>query len=288
MKIDVHTHIFPPEVVADRDRYFTGERMFHALYGNPKAKLATAETLIDAMDESEIDRSVTFGFPWQDSGFTKRHNDYVLESASKYPSRLVPLGCVNPLAEGALEESQRVLQAGAKGLGELAIYEQCNQSAALDSYKGLIECCRARDGILLIHANEPIGHLYPGKAPFGVDFYYSIARLAEGLPLILAHWGGGLGFYELLKKEVSETLASVYYDTAASPFLYRSEIYTQMTKILGAGRILFGTDYPLLGASRYFDEMDESGLSAEDFNAITGGNADRLLGLSQSGSEKLL
>lgn len=281
MKIDVHTHIFPPEIVADRERYFSGERIFHALYGNPKAKLATAEILLEAMDRSHIDCSVTFGFPWENTDFVKRHNDYVLDSAAKYPSRLVPLGCINPLAEGALEESQRVLQAGARGLGELAIYEHCDQGAALDSYKGLIECCRAYDGILLIHANEPIGHLYPGKAPFGVDFYYSIARLTEGLPLILAHWGGGLCFYELLKKEVGETLASVYYDTAASPFLYRSEVYAHMTQIVGAERILFGTDYPLLGASRYFDEMVNVGLSTEEFDAIVGGNAARLFGLTK-------
>ncbi len=281
MKIDVHTHIFSPEVVNHRGLFFTDEAMFQALYGNPKARLATAEILIDAMDKAEIDCSVTFGFPWQNTEVAKRHNDYVLASASKYPSRLVPMGCVNPVAKNALQESERVLQAGARGLGELAIYEHCDESVALDCYKGLIECCRSYNGILLIHANEPIGHSYPGKAPFGLDFYYAIARLAEGLPLILAHWGGGLCFYEMLRKEVPETLDSVYYDTAASPFLYRSEIYTHMTEIVGAERILLGTDYPLLAANRYFDEMANLGLAADVIDAITGGNAARLFGLAQ-------
>ncbi|MGA7878463.1 MAG: amidohydrolase family protein, partial [Desulfoferrobacter sp.] len=127
----------------------------------------------------------------------------------------------------------------------------------------------------------PIGHSYPGKAPFGLDFYYAIARLAKGLPLILAHWGGGLCFYEMLRKEVPETLGSVYYDTAASPFLYRSGIYTHMTEIVGAERILFGSDYPLLAANRYFDEMANLGLAADVIDAITGGNAARLFGLTK-------
>ncbi|MGA7876200.1 MAG: amidohydrolase family protein [Desulfoferrobacter sp.] len=281
MKIDVHTHIFPPEIVDNRGLFFTDEAMFQALYGNPKARLATAEILIEAMDKAEIDCSVTFGFPWQNTELAKRHNDYVLASASKYPSRLVPMGCVNPVAKNALQESERVLQAGVRGLGELAIYEHCDESVALDCYKGLIECCRSYNGILLIHANEPIGHSYPGKAPFGLDFYYAIARLAEGLPLILAHWGGGLCFYEMLRKEVPETLGSVYYDTAASPFLYRSGIYAHMTEIVGAEKILFGTDYPLLAANRYFAEMANLGLAADVIDAITGGNAARLFGLAQ-------
>lgn len=281
MKVDVHTHIFPPEIVKDRSRFFDGEPMFQALYANPKARLATAETLMAAMDEAALDCSVTFGFPWKNTELAARHNDYVLESAANYASRLVPLGCVNPLAAGALEESERVLRAGARGLGELAVYEQCDESTALACYERLIECCRAHHALLLVHANEPIGHAYPGKAPFGLRFYYALARLARGLPLILAHWGGGLGCYELLRREVPEALAHVYYDTAASPFLYRPEVYRHMVEIAGGERILLGTDYPLLTSGRYFAEMAHAGLAAETVEAIAGGNAARLFGITR-------
>ena len=37
----------------------------------------------------------------------------------------------------------------------------------------------------------------------------------------MAHWGGGLPFYGLMKKEGPEVLRRVYFDTAASPYLYR-------------------------------------------------------------------
>lgn len=279
MRIDVHTHIFPPEIVEDRERYFPGEPVFQSLYDTPKARLATAETLVQAMDEAGIDHSVTFGFPWRAYELAERHNDYVLESASRYPRRLIPMGCIDPLAERGLREAERVLRAGARGLGELALYEASDPATALDRYADLIRCCRSHEGVLLIHANEPVGHTYPGKAPWGLDFYYALARLAEGVPLILAHWGGGLCFYQLLKKEVSEVLANVYYDTAASPFLYRSSIYAQMVQIAGIEKILFGSDYPLLSAGRYFDEMAASGLAEEQIGAICGGNAKRLFAL---------
>jgi uncharacterized protein len=280
MRIDVHTHIFPPEVVQERSRFFAGEPDFRLLYDSPKAKLVSAETLLDAMDQNRVDCSVVFGFPWRDMGMAARHNDYVLEASAKYSPRLIPLGCVNPIAEGSSEEAERSLRSGARGLGELAVYGGCDEREALERYRSLIDCARSYGGVLLVHANEPVGHTYPGKTTFSLDFYYSLARLCTGVPLILAHWGGGLFFFELLKREVKEALAHVHYDTAASPFLYRPEIYPQAAKMLPEGKILFGSDYPLLSPERYFREMAEAGLSEPELQAISGGNAARLFNIS--------
>jgi len=279
MRIDAHTHIFPPAMVQDRSLFYAGESTFRLLYESPKARLVTAESLLEAMDRDEIHRAVVFGFPWNNTDTAKRHNDYVLEAAGRFPSRLIPLGCVNPLSKDAGREAQRCLQGGARGLGELAVYENYAVEAAMAGYQTLIECCRSAGGVLLVHANEPIGHVYPGKAPFGLDFYYEIARRAQGMPLILAHWGGGLGFYGLLKKEVLEVLAQVYFDTAASPYLYRPEIYGEMVRIVGQDKILFGSDYPLLPPGRYLREIAAAGISDAAVQAIVGGNAARLFGI---------
>jgi predicted TIM-barrel fold metal-dependent hydrolase len=280
MRIDVHTHIFPPEIVRDRNRFFSGEPVFQLLYDSPKARLATAEDLLQIMDRDGIDRAVVFGFPWRGSEVTVRNNDYVLEAAARYAPRLIPMGCVYPLSEGAVEEAGRCLRSGARGLGELAIYDACDPDEALKRFQDLIQCCRSHDGILLVHANEPVGHWYPGKAPLGLDFYYSLARLAAGIPMILAHWGGGLCFYELLKRDAPEVLAQVYYDTAASPFLYHPSIYSHMTKALSAGKILLGSDYPLLPPRRYFQEMADAQLTPEQIEAVCGENAARLFGVT--------
>lgn len=279
MRIDFHTHIFMPEVVAQRDGFFRGEPIFRLLYDSPKAKLVTAELMIEAMDRNGVDRSVVFGFPWESGELAKRHNDYVLEAAARYSPRLIPMGCVNPLGRGSAMEAERCLLMGARGLGELAIYGQCDTGLALESYRQLVECCTSHNAVLLVHANEPVGHDYPGKAPLGLDFYYALARMASGVDLVLAHWGGGLCFYELLKKEAPQVLARVYYDTAASPFLYTPSIYNVLVNALGAGKILFGSDYPLLPPQRYFDEMAAAGLTPEDIRTISGGNAGRLLGI---------
>ncbi len=88
----------------------------------------------------------------------------------------------------------------------------------MKNFKHLSALCRESGKVLLAHANEPVGHQYPGKAPFGIELYYAMAKAAAGTKLILAHWGGGLFFFNLLKKEVPEVLENVYFDTAASPF----------------------------------------------------------------------
>ncbi|WP_448382037.1 amidohydrolase family protein [Desulfosoma sp.] len=282
MKIDFHVHTFPPDVVADRERFFDGEPAFRSLYGHPKARLADTETLLQAMDQNGVDMAVIFGFPWKDKEKARRHNDYVLESAARRPERFRPLACFDPTADWAMDEAARCLNEGAAGLGELAVYEGEDEGSALEAYGALLALCRDRKRLMLVHANEPVGHLYPGKAPMGLRFYYQLVAKSLDVPLVLAHWGGGLFFYELLKKEAPETLAGIFYDTAASPFLYRSAVYRRAVDIVGRDRILFGSDYPLLPPSRYEKEMDEAGLSPEEKAALLGGNAARLLGLGDA------
>jgi len=93
---------------------------------------------------------------------------------------------------------------------------------------------------------------------------------------VLAHWGGGIFFYSVLKKEVKEVLHNVYYDTAASPFLYDPRIYRLAIEMAGLDKILLGTDYPLIKPKRYFQELEAAGLSREEIEQIGGGNAMRL------------
>jgi hypothetical protein len=72
-------------------------------------------------------------------------------------------------------------------------------------------------------------------------------------------------------------MANVYYDTAASPFLYSKKIYGVVKKIVGAEKIIFGSDFPLVQPRRYFQELEESGLSTEDREKILGLNFLRFL-----------
>ena len=97
--------------------------------------------------------------------------------------------------------------------------------------------------------------------------------------IVLAHWGGGIFFYMMMKREVRETLSNVWFDTAASPYLYIPEIYSVAGEIMGFDKILFGSDYPLLKPERYFKEMASVNQPPASIQKIKGENASELLRL---------
>ncbi|MDL2268913.1 amidohydrolase family protein [Desulfosarcina sp. OttesenSCG-928-A07] len=281
MIIDFHVHTFPAAIRNHRERFLDQEPEFKILYENPKSKLVSAEDIIATMDDQGVDLSVVFGFPWRNMDTCRLNNDYVIDMVNQYPDRLRGFCCVDTLNPGAAEEVARCLDAGLSGVGELAFYGCGIDHTCQDSLVPIMDLCRERDVPVLLHTNEEVGHLYPGKTPNTMgQIYGTISRFPDNT-IVLAHWGGGLFFYLLLKKAVKDILKNVYYDTAASPFLYEHRIYTYAMELMGVDKILLGTDYPLLKPERYIREMRESGLGEAEMQAICGDNAARLLKLTQ-------
>jgi hypothetical protein len=130
----------------------------------------------------------------------------------------------------------------------------------------------------MTHSSDPVGHLYRGKGAATPEKLYSFIASLNGLPVVCAHWGGGLPFYTLMP-EVRRALENVYFDTAISPFLYRPDIYRHVKDLAGADRILFGTDYPVLPPSRLLKEIETVELTQEERGMILSCNARRLLGI---------
>ena len=279
MVIDFHTHVFPPSFSDRREELALQDATFGELYGNPAARMASANELIGTMDDAEIEHSVIMGVGWSNREVAREANDCLIESVLKHPGRLTGLASVNPAwGDAALEELDRCTNAGLKGVGELHPDTQRFDIADYKTMGAIMEMARERGLIVLSHASEPVGHLYPGKGSATPQKLYALAKNFPRNTLVFAHWGGGLPFYTLMP-EVQEELRNVYYDTAASPFLYSSEVFQRVAEICGAGRILFGTDFPLLKPSRTLDQVRGSGLPDADKAAILGGNARVLLGL---------
>jgi len=277
--IDFHTHVFPSLFRNKREDLFTGEPAFESIYSSSKAQLVGSKGLLACMDEEEVQRSVIFGFPWEQAENFRRHNDYILESVHRHPDRLIGFCCFSPLSPDGAREVERCLDAGLSGVGELAVYGADLSAGITEDLKDVMLLCSQFNVPFLLHTNEPVGHAYPGKAPMGLGQIYAFVRTYSQNPIVLAHWGGGLFFYGLMKKEVKEALKNVWLDTAASPFLYTPEIYRIASGIVGYEKILFGTDYPLIRPRRYFNEMESAGLSSTAVEHITGLNAAKLLGL---------
>ena len=279
MIIDFHTHVLPPRIKESRSHYVDTDPAFAQIYSGEKVKIATAEDLIESMDRDGVDVSVIVNYGWSTHELCVETNDYILESITRYPGRLIGFCAVSSYVDDAsLNEIERCVRAGAKGVGELRPDTQSTDFTRKEAMEPFVGMLRKHGLILLTHASEPVGHIYPGKGKATPDMLYPFIANFPDLPVVCAHWGGGLPFYNLMP-EVRGAMENVYYDTAASPFLYRPEIYRLVTQLVGADRVLFGSDYPVLPASRLLKEIDTVGLPEEDRMEILSGNARRLLGI---------
>ncbi|MGD8624714.1 MAG: amidohydrolase family protein [Anaerolineae bacterium] len=282
MIIDFHAHITAPEIIDRRDEYLVRDAWFRDLYANPKARLSSAQDLIAAMDEAGVGQSVVFGFGWQDMDLCRRDNDYVIESIARFPDRLIGLAVVNPGAGAeAIHEIERCAAAGLVGIGELM---PDGQGYRLDDEKTMapiVETLLAHDMLLLTHCSEPVGHLYPGKGTVTPDEVIRFARLFPEATLVCAHWGGGAIFYELMP-EISRLMCNVYYDTAASLYLYQDDIFTLAAR-WAPGKVLFATDYPLIPPGRFIRRLKKVRMPTVTLRRMLGGNAWRVLKLGEKG-----
>jgi hypothetical protein len=280
MILDAHTHAFPPEVCRRREDFFADEPAFRLLYGDPRARLVEPEELVAALDENGVDRAVVMGFPWRREAGWRRQHEVLLEAKRRWPEKLIPFCTVNPLEPGAVREVERCLAAGFQGVGELAWYADDPGSRLEMTLTPLAELCQHYQVPLSLHVNDPlgIGHAYPGKAAVPLAALYQCLKNTPGVTWMLAHWGGGLPFYGLCKKETAEVFRRVYFDTAASPYLYHPAIYRAAAEMVGPEKILFGSDFPLLPVSRYLKELEEADLPEDWRKQILGQNLAGILG----------
>ncbi|MFH2013233.1 MAG: amidohydrolase family protein [Pseudomonadota bacterium] len=289
MIIDFHTHIFSKEVRENLDKYRKRDPLFRLLFGGERSNMMGggkkqaimigAEELIASMDRSGIDKSVVCGFAWSDLGLCKDGNDYILDVVKRYPDRLIGFTSIQLNGnDKTIKEIERCVRLGLKGIGEIVTEAH---RVAIDDEKiirPIVEAAISLNVPIMLHANETVGHYYVGKAKTELKQYYDFVLSYPDIDIILAHWGGGLLFYELMP-EVAKASKRVYYDTAASIFLYSSKVYHIAAQIIGADKILFGTDYPLIDQRRYMDQIENCGLSKYEINKIYAENARKLLRL---------
>jgi predicted TIM-barrel fold metal-dependent hydrolase len=288
MLIDAHTHIFSPDVITQRERYAERDPFFGQLYRGTVARMVGAEELIAAMDRVGIDQAIVTGWCWQHHADCVEQNSWTMEMVRKYPKRLRALAAIQPNAgAAAIRELERCVAGGMVGVGEL---NADGQGFRLDdaNVRTLAQRAAELNVAMLLHTNEPVGHRYPGKGTLPLGAVYDLAKAVPNLRLVLAHWGGGFPFYELMR-EVRQVAQNIYYDSAASPLLYSPKIFRTVIDLVGSEKVLLGSDFPLILYPKRQSEPDYApflteirglGLSAEEFANVMGKNAQRVFNLT--------
>lgn len=287
--IDAHVHLYPLEVDRDPAAWAAarGERHWAELCtrkrrnGRPVQTLPAIGELLAAMDAGGIERSVLLGWYWENPDTCEWQNRFYAECVRAHPDRLSAFATLHPAAgrDATLAELRRAHGDGLIGVGELSPH---SQAYAIDD--DVFAAAMALAGELgmpvNLHVTDPASRPFPGKIETPADDFVRLTRIHPETTFILAHWGGMLPLCDAR----FAALPNVYYDTAASPLMYDAGVWSRATPVLGGGRVLFGSDFPLNlypkldelpGLVRFVGEAQRAGAS----DRVLRENAAELLGL---------
>ena len=270
MKTDAHIHIFSSPVAGGRTSYLD-DKGFRLLYSAEKARIATADDARKYADTNALDSLWCMGFCWETTDRCKEENIRIAEETAGKElftlySGVPSLPC--PDVKLLIRNAKRN---GFRGIGEVAFYSTGLGSENSRYCRSIFESACEEDMPVCLHVTEPVGHSYPGKNATDFAVIYDLIRDFPALRIMLSHMGGGIMFYEQMP-EVRDAFRNVVYDTAAAPFLYGEDIYRVGVELAGRGKILFGSDYPLLGIGRY-ERMIRDSLPEDIAKAVMGENA---------------
>jgi hypothetical protein len=287
--IDAHVHLYPAEVAA-------GPVAWGAAHGEPGwTRLVAPEgrrsiqgwsdpdRLIADMDEARVDACVMLGWYWERQETCELQNGWYQEWVTRHPARLKGFATVQPAAGArALDALERALDSGLCGVGELL--PQAQGYALGDRwFRRVVEMAVARRVPMTLHATDPRAGAAAGPAT-PLEGFIGLARDYPGAAIILAHWGGGLAFRGA--PDGQPLPPNLYFDTAASPLLYGSEVFRQAADRVGSANILYGSDYPLIlhprrsrkpGFTAFLGEIAGAGLRPSERAQVLGSNMGRLL-----------
>ena len=281
---DAHVHFFSP--------------MFFSTLGGQPATLGwedpvSADALADKWD-AELDRhgvdraAIIASVPGDEAS--------VAAALARHPSRFVGFFMVDPTREDAVDRVGRAFEQGLRGVclfpamqrysiqdpRSLAVFERATAQPGAVVF---VHC-----GVLSVGARKKLGLPSPFDMRFGnpLDLHAVALRFAT-LPIIVPHFGAGL-FREALM--LADMCANVYLDTSSSnawirytPGLTLETVFKTATSVVGAERLLFGTDSSFFprGWNRDVFEtqqkaMQAAGLDAASRSQVFQANFDRLFG----------
>ncbi|MCQ2446424.1 MAG: amidohydrolase family protein [Clostridia bacterium] len=257
--IDAHTHM--------SEDYASG--------WHQKPDKITLESVISDYDRLGVNACVTAPHPIV-QGRATYANELALEAAEKYPDRIYCYISVTP-SEG-MDAVKRAVSlytrnphfVGFKFLGGY------NGHYLEKEYQYALGAANEAKCPVLCHKW--------GDSPMLTDFITNLKNFPD-VKMICAHLGGGNRGETLRAAEVVNAYENFYLETCGS--LYTTTDIQEVVGLVGAKKIIFGTDVLNLDPRYDFGRVAFSPISDEDKKDIFAGNYLRLLETSQMGKIKI-
>ena len=202
----------------------------------------TPENLIDVMNRFQIKKAVILPIPG-DNYDSKLSNQYLFEAKLKYPNRFLPFCKVDD------DLVNNLMERGFYGAKFHMVYETYKETK-LNSYFKILEYYGFP---LIIHAK------FANKS----DQIKKILSVAPNIKIILAHMGRGHIYTDEMIDDLLyefKDYNNIYFESST---VGRSRMIEHACEILGANRVMFGSDFPF-GKAWFKDSY----LYSDDLNTI--------------------
>jgi len=292
---DAHCHFFSPRFfdVLGRQKGLTGDAPGLEVtrlvgWDHPGSSEALADRWAGALTAAGVGRALLIGS-------VPGEEEHVARAVARHPDRFVGAFMLDPTQEGALTRVAWALSQ--PGMRVVCLFPAMHGYSPSDSrVEGLVEQVAGSPGaalfvhcgVLSVGIRKKLGLPSAFEARHGNPLeLQGLALRHPSLPIIVPHFGAGF-FRELLM--VADTCSNVFVDTSSSnawmkysPGLTLRHVFAQTLAVLGADRLLFGTDssfFPRGWHAAIRDTqlavLEELGVPLVEQQAICAGNFDRL------------
>ncbi|MEC9381002.1 MAG: amidohydrolase family protein [Candidatus Latescibacterota bacterium] len=238
---------------------------------------ATAEQLIEDMDENGVDWTVIVQTSW-----STWDNGYMADSAAKYPDRLIGHGMLDPQDEAGNAEAARywMEDRGLVGFRFHPMYYKDEKVLTTEGNRAMWEVLADHEAVIQFHTSVPFA-----------DQIDEIAQRHPRMKLLIDHMGypTAVGdsstwqpILDLAQRPNVHVKISDVKGASEEDFPFRDRhVYVKaLVDTFGADRCLWGTGYPAHHRVKHgwLSLADELRLVREGFDFLGDAQRDRILG----------
>lgn len=292
--IDIHTHPFSGSIdgfVHEMDRAMVSKAAVLFSIRNPVDidKPEVRERILARLHEANK-MDILDDMKRYINGLANPSNKDSADLARRYRGRFIPFGSVHmhaspQIVETELGEIEELELFGVKLLPTLQLFNP----AESENFEKICKWCEDKGKIIIYHTGcDPGPFEIPEIAEDANPKFLKPVLERYSPKLIMAHFGAysayhpGLWFDEAI--EIASRFENVYADTSAAvDFLMRKDIIARIRKEVGLERLLFGSDYPVVGGSSMKSDADRirmsQHLSDDEKKMVLRENAESLLAI---------